>query len=134
MAITAESELTQAIHEEALVEATVGMNPFIPHEPTVKQRQFLALSGEEAFYGGAAGGGKSDALLMAALQYVEEPGYSAILFRRTYADLALPGALMDRAAEWLAHTDAKWEGTRKAWTFPSGAMLVFGYLDNERDH
>ena len=41
---------------------------------------------------GAAGGGKSSALLMGALQFVEVPGYAAIIFRRTLADLKLPGA------------------------------------------
>ncbi len=76
----------------------------------------------------------SDALLMAALQYVEQPGYSAILFRRTYTDLSLPGALMDRAAEWLSATDARWEAARKTWVFPSGATLAFGYLEGARDH
>lgn len=84
-------------------------------------------------YGGAAAGGKSDALLMSALQYVHVPGYSAILFRRTYQDLNLPGAIMARSHEWLAHTGAKWNGTDKRWTFPSGAQLSFGYLDNDRD-
>jgi predicted phage terminase large subunit-like protein len=89
--------------------------------------------GLEAFYGGAAGGGKSDALLMAALQYVDVPGYAAILFRRTYADLALPGGLMDRASEWLGPTDARWSSTTATWTFPSGATLSFGYLAAETD-
>ena len=70
---------------------------------------------------------------MAALQYVDQPKYSAILFRRTYADLSLPGALMSRAAEWLANTSAKWRDTEKTWTFPSGATLTFGYLENEQD-
>jgi len=91
------------------------------------------LPHREGFYGGAAGGGKSDALLMAALQYVDVPGYRAILFRRTYADLALPGALMDRAAEWLGPTDARWDGMEKTWVFPSGATLSFGYLATEND-
>ena len=50
----------------------------------------------EALYGGAAGGGKSDALLDAALMFVDVPGYASILFRRTYKDLALPEAIMDR--------------------------------------
>jgi hypothetical protein len=80
---------------------TPRTNKYIPHTPTPKQSAFLLLPGREAFFGGAAGGGKSDALLTAALQYVDVPGYSAILFRRTYADLALPGALMDRAEQWL---------------------------------
>jgi len=127
-------EPTDSIETEARLLRTVTANPYIPHTPTPKQRAFLALTCEEAFYGGSAGGGKSDALLMAALQYVEQPGYSAILFRRTYTDLALPGALMDRAAEWLSVTDARWEAARKTWVFPSGATLAFGYLEGARDH
>lgn len=73
----------------------------------------------------------SDALLMAALQYVEVPNYAAILFRRTFADLALPGALMDRSQEWLSGTEARWNERDKTWTFPSGATLSFGYLEHE---
>ncbi|MDP3014509.1 MAG: phage terminase large subunit, partial [Candidatus Subteraquimicrobiales bacterium] len=53
--------------------------------------------------------------------------------RRTYKDLALPGALMDRAHDWLRGTDAHWNNTDKTWTFPSGATLSFGYLQHEND-
>jgi predicted phage terminase large subunit-like protein len=70
---------------------------------------------------------------MAALQYVHVPGYAALLFRRSYADLSLPGALMDRANDWLRGTDAKWNATTKTWLFPSGATLTFGYLETEND-
>lgn len=70
---------------------------------------------------------------MSALQFVEDPKYSAIIFRKTYADLALPGALMDRAGDWLGGTDARWNGQEKTWTFPSGAKLTFGYLEHEND-
>lgn len=108
-------------------------NPLTPKRND-KQIEFLMLSDvPEVLYGGAAGGGKSEALLMAALQYVEVPGYAAIIFRRTYADLALPNALMDRAARLLGPTSATWNGQEKTWTFPSGATLTFGYLDNEND-
>jgi hypothetical protein len=65
------------------------------------------------------------------LQYVEVPGYTALMLRRTYADLALPGALMDRAADWLRPTAARWREAEKTWVFPSGATLTFGYLENE---
>jgi predicted phage terminase large subunit-like protein len=75
----------------------------------------------------------SDALLMAALQYVDHPHYAAILFRRTYADLSLPGALMERAQEWLGGTAAHWSEKTKTWRFPSGATLTFGYLDTDKD-
>lgn len=84
-------------------------------------------------YGGAAGPGKSSAILMAALQYVDCPDYAALILRRSYADLSLPGAIMDRAALWLRGTDAHWDDRDKTWTFPSGARLTFGYLAAEND-
>ena len=108
-------------------------NKYIIQKPTDKQARFLVRLEKEAFYGGSAGGGKSSALLAAALMFVDIPGYSAIIFRRTYRDLALPGALMDRANEWLAGTDARWKAEDKTWIFPSGASITFGYLDAPND-
>jgi len=108
-------------------------NRWIPQEPTAPQAAFLLLETREALYGGAAGGGKSSAQLMAALQHADVPGYAALLLRRTFADLSLPGALMDRAHQWLGGTAARWSGERKTWTFPSGATLTFGYLETEID-
>lgn len=114
---------------------TVRANQYIPHEPTEKQALFLLHDHiPEILYGGSAGGGKSDALLMAALQYADIPGYAALLLRRTYADLSLPGAIMSRSLEWLSGTDARWHEKEKTWLFPSGATLSFGYLDSPRDH
>lgn len=115
--------------------ATVRNNSFIPHEPTGKQAYFLLHDHiPEILYGGSAGGGKTDALLMAGLQYVEEPNYAALILRRTYKELALPGAIMDRAYNWLMPTKAKWSDDEKTWIFPSGATLTFGYLEGPRDH
>jgi len=94
----------------------------------------LQLGCEEALYGGAAGGGKSDALLMAATQYVHVPSYRALILRRTYQDLSLPGAIMDRAKEWWAgRSDVKWTEKDKSFLFPSGARIVFGYLESDKD-
>lgn len=106
---------------------------YCQNQPFAAQKKFLELDCLEALYGGSAGSGKSDALLMAALQYVDRPGYNALILRRTYRDLALPGAIMDRAHEWLRDTDAHWNGIDKCWLFPSGAKLQFGYLDTEVD-
>lgn len=116
---------------------TPRLNKYMPHTPTAKQTAFLLVDAKEVFFGGAAGGGKSDALLMAALQYVDQPKYAAILFRKTYADLALPGALMDRAKEWLApfiqSGEVRWNEKDKTFTFPSGATLTLGYLEGDND-
>lgn len=99
----------------------------------MKQAQFLALDADDALYGGAAGGGKSDALLMDALRGADVPGYSALIVRRTFPDLSMPGAIMDRAAGWLRPTAARWSEVKKTWVFPSGARLMFGYLETEND-
>lgn len=108
---------------------------YCPEEPSITQKVFLRSYAIEALFGGAAGGGKSSALLMSALQYVDVPGYSAILFRKTYADLALPGALMDRFRSWISNYDeVHWNNNTYIATFPSGARISFGYLNNTNDY
>ena len=109
---------------------------YIPHRPTPKQLAFLWLPHREAFYGGAAGGGKSDALLMAALQYVHVPGYHALVIRKTLEDAKKPGSIMFRAREWLARTNAVWVASEHAYYFPTDgapAVLKFGKLANIGD-
>lgn len=116
---------------------TVYNNPYIPHDPFDQQIDFLTYPSEELLYGGMAGGGKSDAILMAALQYIEEPDYSALILRRTYQDLSQPNAIMDRAKKWLdpfvKNRSVKWDGNTKTFTFPSGATVTFGYLSHDND-
>ena len=118
---------------DTLLRRTVLANPWIPQRPTPKQALFLTLGHREALFGGGGGGGKSSALLMAALQYVDTPGYAALILRRSYADLALPDAIMARSWDWLGGTAARWRGDTHTWLFPSGATLTFGYLANAGD-
>jgi predicted phage terminase large subunit-like protein len=101
--------------------------------PSPKQSAFLLLGNQEALYGGAAGGGKSAAILAAALQYVDQPGYDALILRRTFAQLAKPGALLDMAHAWLGRfrPHVRWNGAEHKWTFPSGATLSFGHMESE---
>jgi len=127
-----------AITEAIRKAFTLRLTKYIAHQPTIKQRVFLALTPyEEVLFGGAAGPGKSDALLMAALQFVDVAGYHALILRRTYAQLSKSDGLIPRSHEWLHDTDARWNGGGKVWSFPSGATLSFGhvqYEDNKYDY
>lgn len=100
--------------------------------PQPKQIAFMQRSEYEALYGGAAGGGKSDALLIEALRQVHIPHYRAILFRKTYPQLS---ELIDRSRELYkrAFPDAQYNGTEHCWKFPSGAKVYFGNMNRPAD-
>lgn len=119
--------------DELIRLTTPRLNRYIPHRPHPRQAAFLLDSREEMLFGGAVGGGKSDALLMAALQYFDIPGYAALILRTSRLALALPDGLIPRSHEWLTHTGATWNGTDKQWTSAEGATLTFGYLESEGD-
>lgn len=117
---------------------TPRLTKYVPWDPTPKQRAFLLMNSvREILYGGAAGGGKSVVQLMGALQFVDVPGYNALLIRKTYADLIQPDALMDMAKKWLMPFvetgEVSWIDKEKKFTFPSTAILKFGYLESDND-
>jgi predicted phage terminase large subunit-like protein len=111
----------------------VRVNKYMAHTPHPRQAAFLLLPNQEALFGGAARGGKTDCLLMAALQYVDVPGYSAVIFRRTYPQLMAAGGVIPRSKEWLGGTDATFNEGQKLWTFPSGAELRFAHCQHLKD-
>jgi hypothetical protein len=93
---------------------------------------FCSRTTAKSLYGGAAGGGKTAALLMAALQYVDKPGYAALILRRTYPQLTQPGNLIP-ALEGVARNDGReWNEQLKQWRFPAGSTLTFGHVQDEQ--
>ena len=100
--------------------------------PQEKQVRFLERGEYEVLYGGAAGGGKSDALLVEALRQVHIPHYRAILFRKTYPQLS---ELIDRshAIYGPAFPKARFHETKHCWVFPSGAVIYFGAMQHSKD-
>jgi phage terminase large subunit-like protein len=115
-------------------------DPYCKVYPTEKQKAFYELDDREVFFGGAAGGGKSVALLMAALKYVRTPGYAALILRKDFSRLQLAGGLIPRSHEWLQNTDAQWVASRRQWIFPIAenaegppATIMFGYLSRPLD-
>lgn len=118
---------------QALRKIQEVVKPYTPHRSSPKQESFLQLDAEEAFYGGAGGGGKTDALINAALLYVDVPNYSAGLFRRTKEDMRKPGAILDRARKWFTGTAARWDADIHGFRFPSGATIHFGYAASRQE-
>lgn len=108
-------------------------SPYVPIEPTAKQEWFLRRDELEVFFGGAAGPGKSWALLMAALQYVDVADYHALLLRPTLTEFEQQGGLIELSHEWLGPTGAHWNGTKREWRFPSRSSVRFGYLRTHAD-
>lgn len=124
-------------HKCDLLQRTVYDNKWMPDKAkrgiTPKQAEFLSYEGRECLYGGAAGGGKSWAALMGATQFVEDPGYHALILRRTYKQLAKADSILNVSKEWF-HGKAKWNGDTYTWTFPSGATIEFGHMEGPNDH
>mgnify|MGYP000355447462 CR=1 FL=1 len=107
---------------------------YLPFPPSPKQFGFLGSTCMELFFGGAGGGGKSYALLAAALQFVDVPGYAALILRRKLTDLTMPGALIDMSQQWLDEVPgAVFNKNERKWTFPSGAVVQFGYCNHIQD-
>lgn len=98
---------------------------------TSPQEQFLRSPAFEVCYGGAAGGGKSDALLAGALRYVHLPTYRALLLRREWPELRR--TLLARSWEIYPVLGGEWSSTTKTWSFPSGATIELGHAEHEKD-
>jgi phage terminase large subunit-like protein len=123
----------------------IKWSKFIPlsHSPFPKQLAALMLSdAREVFFGGAAGGGKSDWLLMEALRFCDLPTFSSIIFRKQLTDLKQSGGLIPRAEQWLAPMKeaghCRYAGDEHKWHFKTfwpgtdipgpEATLQWGYI------
>jgi phage terminase large subunit len=85
------------------------------------------------FYGGAAGGGKSDSLLMAGvIAALSFPGCNVGYFRRQYPQLEGPGGAIMRSHSIL-NGIAKYNGSLRRWTFPNNSVIQFCHAKNEED-
>ena len=101
-------------------------------KPQPRQRIFMARKENEALYGGAAGGGKSDCAVAEGLRQVNIPHYRGIILRKTYPQLS---ELIDRSREiyHAAYPEAKFNEQKHCWTFPSGAKIYFGAMQHTKD-
>ena len=96
------------------------------------QTDFLAAGEKDVLYGGAAGGGKSFAMIVDPLRYCHKKAHRALILRRSMPELR---EMIDKSRELYpqAFPGAKFREVEKLWNFPSGAKVEFGFLERDAD-
>lgn len=101
-----------------------------PWEPNPgPQSEALKSSVYELLFGGAAGGGKSVALLFGGLRFIDRAEYRAIYLRRTFPELE--GSVIPLSKQWFPKLGGKYNESKHFWVFPSGAIYKFAHLEYE---
>jgi len=118
-------DLPKKLKEEALENVI-----FRPNDGP--QTDFLAAPETDVLYGGAAGGGKSYAMLVDPLRFAHRAAHRALILRRSMPELR---ELIDKSRELYpkAFPGCRFREVEKIWTFPSGAKLEFGFLERDAD-
>ena len=106
-------------------------------KPTARQEEFITLPDDifEALYGGQAGGGKSEILLMLPLvrKFYENPRWKGLILRRTSPELERELIVRSQIDGYYEACGGKYNGQHKRWQFPSGAIVQFGHFEHEKD-
>lgn len=94
------------------------------------QEMCLSSRADIVIFGGGAGGGKSYALLLEFLRHIQNPKFTAIIFRKNTTQLRNPGGLWQTSLDLYASLGATSKQATLEWQFPSGATLKMAHLEN----
>lgn len=96
------------------------------------QALLVACPADDILFGGARGGGKTDAMLGDAGMYSQAhaPHFRGLLIRRTYDEL---DEVVARSQDLFLPLGARWQAGRYTWRFPWGGFLKLRYLKRDED-
>ncbi len=133
-----EKTTSKIITDEQLDDVTPSIQEILKdskvlfHANEGPQTDFLAAGEKDVLYGGAAGGGKSFAMIVDPLRYCHKKAHRALILRRSMPELR---EMIDKSRELYpqAFPGAKFREVEKLWNFPSGAKVEFGFLERDAD-
>lgn len=96
------------------------------------QTEFLSTQADIAFYGGAAGGGKSFGLLLDPLRHYTNARFGAVIFRKNSVQVRNEGGLWDESMQIYPLIKGHPKQANLQWTFPSGMSISFSHLEHEK--
>lgn len=102
-----------------------------------KQELFLSCTADIAFYGGAAGGGKTWSLLLEPGYHYKVPDFGAVIFRRTYPEIVNKGGMWEESFKLYPYLGGKPTEGNCEWTFtlPQGrfSTVKFAHCQYDKD-
>ena len=101
--------------------------------PQPRQETFMSSPADVAIFGGAAGGGKTWALLLEPVRHYQNKDFGAVIFRRTIPEITHEGALWDEAGKLYPYLGGKPNKNDHQYTFPTGSRITFSHMQNEDD-
>ena len=130
--VESEGKITTTTEDLPKALKTVAEENVIFRPNNGPQTDFLAASETDVLYGGAAGGGKSYAMLVDPLRFAHRAAHRALILRRSMSELR---ELIDKSRELYpkAFPGCKYKEVEKLWNFPSGAKIEFGFLERDAD-